>query len=325
MATGVLILGVGKGTKSLQNFLTCTKGYEATVLFGGATDTYDITGKLLSKAPTSHITREQVEKALDAFRGDIMQKPPIYSALRIQGKRLYEYAREGKELPTEIQDRPVRVEEIEVVKWLDPGSHSYEMPKEEAEKEEKVIAEKVLDIGAVTSDAIAQDESLAIPGEKRKRDPTEEEDHLVIDNRPPAKRRESDAEHLMSGGLGPSEGDEIETECAAVDSHSPAKASAESNLPAVVLRMTVTSGFYVRSLCHDLGKALGSLGAMATLVRTRQGEFDLGRNVLEYDDLEKGEDEWGPKVTKMLDDWQNKPAFKENEKEEQDERDEAGS
>ena len=53
--------------------------------------------------------------------------------------------------------------------------------------------------------------------------------------------------------------------------------------------MTVTSGFYVRSLCHDLGAAVGSMALMSTLVRSRQGEFSLGNNVLEYGDLEKGE------------------------------------
>ena len=57
--------------------------------------------------------------------------------------------------------------------------------------------------------------------------------------------------------------------------------------------MTVTSGFYVRSLCHDLGEAVGSHAMMAELIRTRQGQFELGKNVLEYDDLEKGEEVWG--------------------------------
>ena len=68
--------------------------------------------------------------------------------------------------------------------------------------------------------------------------------------------------------------------------------------------MTVTSGFYVRSLCHDLGHAIGSLGIMAKLVRTRQGPFELGANVLPYEDLKEGEDVWGPKVKAMLATWE---------------------
>lgn len=76
LATGVLIIGVGKGTKQLQRFLECTKSYEATLLLGAATDTYDVIGRVLSKAPYSHVTKEDVETALKGFRGNIMQKPP---------------------------------------------------------------------------------------------------------------------------------------------------------------------------------------------------------------------------------------------------------
>lgn len=70
--------------------------------------------------------------------------------------------------------------------------------------------------------------------------------------------------------------------------------------------MTVTSGFYVRSLCHDLGEAVGSLGLMSSLVRSRQGDFELGKNVLEYEDLTRGEEVWEPKVKAMLEEWQEK-------------------
>lgn len=76
--------------------------------------------------------------------------------------------------------------------------------------------------------------------------------------------------------------------------------------PAARLTMTVTSGFYVRSLCHDLGASLSSLGLMASLVRTRQADFELGKNVLEYEDLDKGEEVWGPKVEGMLEAWNEK-------------------
>jgi tRNA pseudouridine55 synthase len=75
--------------------------------------------------------------------------------------------------------------------------------------------------------------------------------------------------------------------------------------------MTVTSGFYVRSLAHDLGKAVGSCGLMSELVRSRQAEFDLKpENILEYKDLEQGEEVWGPKVQKFLENWESKRAAK---------------
>jgi tRNA pseudouridine55 synthase len=70
--------------------------------------------------------------------------------------------------------------------------------------------------------------------------------------------------------------------------------------------MTVTSGFYVRSLCHDLGEMLGCGAMMAELSRTRQGQFVLGGdNCIEYDELHQGESVWGPKLHRMLDLWNN--------------------
>ncbi|RAL59273.1 hypothetical protein DID88_006987 [Monilinia fructigena] len=70
--------------------------------------------------------------------------------------------------------------------------------------------------------------------------------------------------------------------------------------------MSVSSGFYVRSLCHDLGADLGSAGLMSSLIRVRQGQFELGKNVLDYEELSKGEAVWGPQVEKYLDEWNEK-------------------
>ncbi len=80
--------------------------------------------------------------------------------------------------------------------------------------------------------------------------------------------------------------------------------------------MTVTSGFYVRSLAHDLGAAVNSLALMSSLVRTRQGDFELGENVLEYDDLAKDEDEWAPKVGSMLAEWRESEGIESDPDEE---------
>ena len=107
MATGVLIVGVGRGTKELGKFLECTKSYECVVLFGAATDSYDAVGKVVSKADYAHVTRELVEEKLNDFRGDIMQKPSVFSALKVDGKKMYEYAREGKDIPA--SSRPTNI------------------------------------------------------------------------------------------------------------------------------------------------------------------------------------------------------------------------
>ncbi len=313
LATGVLVAGVGEGTKQLQGFLECTKSYETVVLFGVATDTYDVEGKVVGRAPFAHITRESVEKALESFRGNIMQKPPLFSALRIQGKRLYEYARDGEALPVEIQERPVEVKKLDIVEWLDKGDHRYAWPTEDTGRgPEKALAEKVLRIdedetkAKLTSNKGTEvSDTFVESGTKRKR-LTEDEDDLVYDK----KLCRDDPELVMSGGLQspgkdgePNNSGRAEPAAPSAQIDVQRKSLATPNPPAVKLRMTVTSGFYVRSLCHDLGKAVGSLAIMSALVRTRQGEFELGKNVLEYGDLSMGEDVWGPKVDSMLEAW----------------------
>ncbi|EMR10364.1 tRNA pseudouridine(55) synthase [Pneumocystis murina B123] len=114
LASGVLVIGIGKSTKKLKKFLNCTKEYEATALFGYSTDTYDSNGKILKCMPWSHLTEDKVTKALENFKGNILQKPPIYSALHMKGKRLYQYLREGIELPEEIKPQPTTDDAIDI-------------------------------------------------------------------------------------------------------------------------------------------------------------------------------------------------------------------
>ncbi|CAM9619638.1 unnamed protein product [Chrysoparadoxa australica] len=116
LATGVLVLGVGNGTKSMKNFLSGNKVYLGKGMLGVATDTLDTEGKVMETLDCSHITKEMVEAALEDFKGDIMQVPPMYSALRVQGKRLYELAREGKQV--EREPRPVVIYRLEAI-WDD--------------------------------------------------------------------------------------------------------------------------------------------------------------------------------------------------------------
>jgi len=84
-----------------------------------------------------------VEKALEQFRGKIMQLPPLYSALKMNGKPLYEYAREGRQIPREIEKRPVEVQELELLEWMEGGTHDHKLPTEEAGKAEVAVAEKL--------------------------------------------------------------------------------------------------------------------------------------------------------------------------------------
>ncbi|KAI2208258.1 pseudouridine synthase pus4 [Ophidiomyces ophidiicola] len=288
IATGVLITGVGKGTKQLNNFLACTKSYEAVVLFGAATDTYDRVGKVVSRAPYEHVTREKVEEALKGFRGKIMQRPSIFSALKVQGKKLYEYAREGKEPPVEIAERPVEVSNLEIVEWYEPGTHSWTWPTEEAGGAEKDIATKLItkekNIIETEQNHVSEENDL-----KRKAPP----ESAHGQDEPPAPKRQKEAE------------DPSPDTTTTTTTPTTTTTTASSSPPAVKLTMTVSSGFYVRSLSHDLGLALGSNALMSELVRTRQGDFVLAPpdRVLEYADLDAGEAVWAPKVQRFLDEW----------------------
>ena len=97
MATGVLPVFVGRGTRAVEFFEHAEKCYETVVRFGITTDTEDITGTVLSEKPVT-VTRQQLDTALEQFRGEIQQVPPMYSALKINGQKLCDLARKGKEV-----------------------------------------------------------------------------------------------------------------------------------------------------------------------------------------------------------------------------------
>lgn len=109
MATGVLPVFVGRATRGVEFFEHAEKTYETVLRLGLTTDTEDITGRVLTEQPWD-VTREQVEAVLETFRGQIMQVPPMYSALKVNGQKLCDLARKGKEV--ERQPRPVTIHEL---------------------------------------------------------------------------------------------------------------------------------------------------------------------------------------------------------------------
>mmetsp|Transcript_3287 Transcript_3287/g.5511 ORF Transcript_3287/g.5511 Transcript_3287/m.5511 type:complete len:328 (+) Transcript_3287:64-1047(+) len=104
LAEGVLVLGIGSGTKLLGDYLAGSKGYRANVLLGTATDTLDSTGNVTATVDCSHIAISHIADGLQNFRGDIQQMPPMYSALKRDGKKLYELAREGIEVERKLRN-----------------------------------------------------------------------------------------------------------------------------------------------------------------------------------------------------------------------------
>lgn len=111
MATGVLVVGINKATKALQFLMSEEKQYRATLKLGSSTDTYDSEGKVLETKPFTGY--EHLEETLASFIGDSMQQPPMYSAIKINGKKLYEYAREGIEV--EVPKRPITIYDLKLV------------------------------------------------------------------------------------------------------------------------------------------------------------------------------------------------------------------
>ena len=114
MATGVLPVFVGRATRGVEFFEHAEKTYEAVLRLGIHTDTEDITGTVLEERPVE-VSREQFEKALESFRGDILQVPPMYSALKVNGQKLCDLARKGKEV--ERQPRPITIHKLECLEF----------------------------------------------------------------------------------------------------------------------------------------------------------------------------------------------------------------
>ena len=164
MATGVLPVFLGRATRGVEYVTEGEKEYHAALRLGVITDTQDITGTVLERREHA-VTQEQLAAALERFTGEITQVPPMYSAIKIQGKKLYELARKGVEV--ERKPRPVTIFDLELLGWPDPGE----------------------------------------------------------------------------------------------------------DFP---LRVVCSKGTYVRTLCHDIGGALGCGGTMAALRRTRVGAFSIG-------------------------------------------------
>jgi len=249
--------------------------------------------------------------------------------------KAYDYARSGKELPRELAPRDMEVGECKMLTWHEGGTHNYRWPAEEAPEEEKEFARRLIDNKGTPVEAPQDDirkrktspvdEDIIEPDAKRPRtEPVDPNLNSISDNSAP----EESGKGIAKVSITPSS---TSPKCAFTNSstettaaqhiHAPPPSSTlPSPAPACSISLTVSSGFYVRSFAHELGLACKSLGIMASLIRSRQGDFSLNPSpsstsnsahlasaapygVLSYDDLALGEDHWGPKVTAMLERW----------------------
>jgi tRNA pseudouridine55 synthase len=117
-ASGVLVILVGPAVRLSEYVSASDKRYQAIIRLGGSTDTFDAEGLVTPTKDPVTVTEEQFEKALQTFVGEIEQTPPPYSAVKVQGRKAYEMAREGEEV--ELAPRKITVHHLEVLEWAPP-------------------------------------------------------------------------------------------------------------------------------------------------------------------------------------------------------------
>jgi len=117
-ASGVLVVLLGPAVRLSEYVSASDKRYQAVVLLGKTTDTYDADGRVLTSNPVDNITEAQFEETLQQFVGEIEQVPPPYSAIKIKGRKAYEMAREGEDF--DLQPRKINVYSLELLEWAPP-------------------------------------------------------------------------------------------------------------------------------------------------------------------------------------------------------------
>lgn len=117
LATGVVIVCTGKQTKRIDELMNHTKEYIATLQLGATTPSFDLEHPIDATYPTAHISRERINEVLPTFMGEQWQVPPVYSAVKINGKRAYEYARKGQQDTIDIKPKLLVIDEIQTLEF----------------------------------------------------------------------------------------------------------------------------------------------------------------------------------------------------------------
>ena len=117
LATGVVIVCTGKQTKRIDELMNHTKEYIATLQLGATTPSFDLEHPIDATYPTAHISRERINEVLPTFMGEQWQIPPVYSAVKINGKRAYEYARKGQQDTIDIKPKLLVIDEIQTLEF----------------------------------------------------------------------------------------------------------------------------------------------------------------------------------------------------------------
>ena len=187
LADGVLVVGLNRGTKKLTELLDCSKEYVVIGLLGCETDSYDSQGSIVSKSNWKHVTRERIEENLNKFRGEIEQLPPIFSAIRIEGKRLFEYARAGEVPPRPVDKRKCTIQSITLEEFIQGDKHNFDYPQNELNEDDKNAAQKAQEFAGQSSvNEINNDDVTKINEDNQNHDVNESTGNRNINERPSA-------------------------------------------------------------------------------------------------------------------------------------------
>ena len=292
LASGVLVVGIGKGTSKLQSYLEGDKQYTALVELGYETTTLDAEGEIIKTANWDHVSSiESIrETCIPKFTGQIQQVPPLYSAIRVDGKRLYEIARDNDAkddakaaaVDVEIPTRDVHVYSLEV----------------ESSVNESVLQSGVVD-GRKYKEAVKQMEEAAVAAAAAT---TALEAERTANSSSPleAETQESDDNEATSVGKGKNKKrkrdkknkkksekknlfDESTIPTIQRAQDDATTTSTSFDLPLFTLNVSCGGGTYIRSLVRDIGYEMDTVATMTGLVRTKQGPFLL-QDVLKRED-----------------------------------------
>ncbi|EGA73247.1 Pus4p [Saccharomyces cerevisiae AWRI796] len=239
LASGVLVIGIGAGTKKLANYLSGTvKVYESEALFGVSTTSGDVEGEILSQNSVKHLNFDDLKTVEEKFVGQLKQTPPIYAALKMDGKPLHEYAREGKPLPRAIEPRQVTIYDLKV--FSDSLKRDHDYPLLRPTTEEAVDTVKNLNANMLN-------DVLYFSKEYTEKHGLDSEVAKVEEPFPLSEQEEQEIQK---------EGDSYRA-------------------PKLHFKANVSSGTYIRSLVSDIGKSMRSSCYMVKLIRLQQQDWSL--------------------------------------------------
>lgn len=263
LASGVLVIGIGKGTSKLQSYLEGDKCYTALCELGYETTTLDAEGEIVKTMDCAHVTSiESIrEKVVPKFTGKIQQVPPLYSAIRVDGKRLYEIARNGDE--KDAQDVEIPMRDVEVYK-VEVESSLSESVIESGVVDGKKYKEAVQEMEAAAAAAAAEKAAAAPPEDAQESD----DDEATPGKKKKKKRRGGNKKRTQKKKYF----DESTVPTVQCDY---TKGTTSFELPLFTLNVSCGGGTYIRSIVRDIGYEMDTVATMTGLVRTKQGPFLL--------------------------------------------------